>query len=36
MVRVSSSGVFFDERTLGQGFTFGPKTKTVKHLFTQN
>ncbi|CAB5549072.1 MULTISPECIES: hypothetical protein [Citrobacter freundii complex] len=30
MVRVSSSGVFFDERTLGQGFTFGPKTKNSK------
>ena len=30
MVRVSASGVFFDERTLGQGFTFGPKEKNTR------
>ena len=30
MVRVSASGVFFDSRTLGQGFTFGPKDKNSK------
>lgn len=30
MVRVSAAGVFFDERTLGQGFSFGPKAKNNK------